>query len=444
LRASPRLETFLRAFPKGGDLHNHLGGSITPEQWIAIAIRRGFCVDEKALALIEVPEPGCPAGTAPAASLRKDGPVYQRYVEAASMRGNRGGPEKAHDHFFQAFGHIRVRTAATILGDELEAAVVHAHEQNLAYLELQILPLPGAMVGNIATRLAPEAGFETWLETVEKSAEFHDLIGVAQRAMQRSEAELQQRRPAEAAAIRWRYLLSTNRNAPPAVLFVQLAAVADLARIEPRVGGLNLAGPEDGQVSLRDFNLQMRMIGFLRSKKPWLRVSLHAGELTPQILHAETGTVPEALTFHIGESVRIAGAERIGHATDLRYEKDREALLRTMRDRHVLAEICLTSESVIQSLKPEEIPFEAYRKAGVPVALNTDDEGILGSDLSHEFLRAARDYKLSYRDLKDLARNSIKYSFLPAKPKAEAEARLEDQFREFEAAASLGRFRSAK
>src|SRR5689334_8439307 len=69
LRASPRLEPFLRAFPKGGDLHNHLGGSLTPEQWIAIAIRRSFCVDEKALVLIEAAEPGCPAGTAPAASL---------------------------------------------------------------------------------------------------------------------------------------------------------------------------------------------------------------------------------------------------------------------------------------------------------------------------------------------------------------------------------------
>ena len=47
------------------------------------------------------------------------------------------------------------------------------------------------------------------------------------------------------------------------------------------------------------------------------------------------------------------------------------------------------------------------------MSLNTDDEGVPRSDLSHEFFRAARDYHLNYGDLKELARNSIEYSFLP-------------------------------
>ena len=64
-------------------------------------------------------------------------------------------------------------------------------------------------------------------------------------------------------------------------------------------------------------------------------------------------------------------------------------------------------------MKSDENPFVAYRQAGVPVSLNTDDEGVLGSDLSHEFFRAAGDYHLDYGDLKELARNSIEYSFLP-------------------------------
>ena len=32
-----QLYTFLYALPKGGDLHNHLGGAIRPEWWYAIA-----------------------------------------------------------------------------------------------------------------------------------------------------------------------------------------------------------------------------------------------------------------------------------------------------------------------------------------------------------------------------------------------------------------------
>ena len=34
-------------------------------------------------------------------------------------------------------------------------------------------------------------------------------------------------------------------------------------------------------------------------------------------------------------------------------------------------------------------------------------------DLSHEYLRAAQTYRLSYPQLKQLSRNSLEYSFLP-------------------------------
>jgi adenosine deaminase len=49
----------------------------------------------------------------------------------------------------------------------------------------------------------------------------------------------------------------------------------------------------------------------------------------------------------------------------------------------------------------------------VPVALSTDDEGIERIDLTHEYVRAVESYDLSYADLKQLARNSLEYSFLP-------------------------------
>jgi adenosine deaminase len=49
----------------------------------------------------------------------------------------------------------------------------------------------------------------------------------------------------------------------------------------------------------------------------------------------------------------------------------------------------------------------------VPVALSTDDEGVSRIDLTHEYVRAAIDYGLTYRDLKQLARTGIEHSFLP-------------------------------
>ena len=47
------------------------------------------------------------------------------------------------------------------------------------------------------------------------------------------------------------------------------------------------------------------------------------------------------------------------------------------------------------------------------MTLASDDEGISRIDLSNEYLLAVLRYKLSYRDLKTLARNSLEYSFLP-------------------------------
>ena len=58
-------------------------------------------------------------------------------------------------------------------------------------------------------------------------------------------------------------------------------------------------------------------------------------------------------------------------------------------------------------------PLPAYRAANVPVALSTDDEGVSRITLTTEYTRAALDYKLSYLDLKRMARTSLEHSFLP-------------------------------
>jgi len=50
------------------------------------------------------------------------------------------------------------------------------------------------------------------------------------------------------------------------------------------------------------------------------------------------------------------------------------------------------------------------------VALSTDDEGVSRIDLTHEYVRAALDYHLNYRDLKELARTGMEHDFCRDKP----------------------------
>ena len=54
-----------------------------------------------------------------------------------------------------------------------------------------------------------------------------------------------------------------------------------------------------------------------------------------------------------------------------------------------------------------------YLKAGVPVALATDDEGVSRSEMTREYERAVLDQGLDYVTLKKMARTSLEHAFLP-------------------------------
>jgi len=157
---------------------------------------------------------------------------------------------------------------------------------------------------------------------------------------------------------------------------------------------------------IHDFNLHMRMLDFLHGIYPKVHITLHAGELTQNL-------VPPEELFHIRASVERGHAERIGHGVDVMQEPDPEHLLRMMAHEKVLVEVCLTSNDVILNVTGIHHPLPIYLRFGVPVTLATDDPGVSRGDITQEYVRAAETYKLSYRDLKKFARASLAYSFLP-------------------------------
>ena len=77
-----------------------------------------------------------------------------------------------------------------------------------------------------------------------------------------------------------------------------------------------------------------------------------------------------------------------------------------------MIEINLSSNDGILGVKGADHPFPLYRAEHVPVALSTDDEGVSRIDITHEYVRAALDYHLTYADLKQLARTGMQHNFL--------------------------------
>ena len=204
-----------------------------------------------------------------------------------------------------------------------------------------------------------------------------------------------------------RYLYQVLRGLPQQAVFAQILLGFELASADSRFVGLNLVMPEDWYVPMHDFDLHMKMIDYLHGIYPKVHISLHAGELAMGLVP------PEGLSFHIRESVELGHAERIGHGVDVMDEKNAVGLLHELAQRNILVEICLTSNDVILGVSGNDHPLPIYLHYGVPVALATDDEGVSRSDITHEYLRAAETYHLSYAELKHMARQSLEHSFLP-------------------------------
>jgi adenosine deaminase len=424
----PSLYAFLLRMPKGGDLHNHVSGAIYAESYLRAAAVDGLCADLRAGAIVAPNAAGGCGDNVPAARAESDNALRNALIDSLSMRNFVAGRESAHDHFFAAFEKAGPWKEEHH-GEFLAEIARRAAEQNESYLELM------GMSCRPANELGDKVGLDDSFDRTRDRLLEAGLDAVVQRMRARI-AEIEQARQAAlgcganpaspACRLTVRYMLEVTRESPKQRVFAQVMAGLRLASIEPLVVGVNLVQPEDGVVSMRNYSLQMRMVGYARTQYPKAHVSLHAGELAPGLVP------PEGLRFHIREAVDVAGAERIGHGVDILYETDSAALLRRMSQRRILVEINLTSNDLILGVRGADHPLAAYRRAGVPVALSTDDEGVARSHLTAEFLRAALTYKLSYADLKEMIRNSLRYAFVEEPEKARLQKDLEARFREFE------------
>jgi adenosine deaminase/adenosine deaminase CECR1 len=165
--------------------------------------------------------------------------------------------------------------------------------------------------------------------------------------------------------------------------------------------------PEHWEVPLADFDEHIRFVQYFRERYHSVHIALHAGELRAGLV------TPENLTFHIRSSVEMGTAERIGHGVSVALERDPEQLLSEMAQRHVLVEICLTSNALILGVQGNEHPLKLFMRHGVPVTLATDDQGVSRSTMTAEYLRAVEDQGVGYSDLKRFARESLEHAFLP-------------------------------
>lgn len=421
---------FLRGMPKGGDLHNHLSGAVYAESFIQWAADAGLCID-MATAAFRTPPCAADAGAPPAASALTNPALYDLVIDGQSMRNWHPSRSTGHDQFFDSFDKFRL--VSRTIGPMLAEATSRAADGRLSYMELMVTP-DGSAAGNLGRSIGWDGSVQRTRERL-LAAGLRDTLANASVTLDSAIAQQRRALRCDSPAadpgcdVTVRILYQVARARAPELVFAQILAGFEMATRDPRVVGLNLVQPEDHPVAMRDYSLHMRMIGELRSLYPQVKVTLHAGELASGLVP------PEGLRFHIREAVRVAGAQRIGHGVDIAHEDSVTALLDEMARRGVLVEIALGSNDAILGVRGNEHPLALYMRAGVPVSLATDDEGVLRSEMTMEYLKAVREQGLGYIDLKTLARNSLEYAFVDGEslwvdarrwtPRAECAASLE-------------------
>ena len=410
-RANPLdLEVFLRRMPKASDLHYHFPGGIYAETWIRDAAEDGLCVDLASHAFVKA-QPACGAGQAPVAQAFNDQNLYDALINAFSMRSFVPTPGfSGHDQFFATFDKFTPAMDYRHAGEWLDEVASRAAAQNEQYIELMDTPPFGH-----AAQIAREIGWKDDMDQLREALLARGLRDEVAAARAEIDAAETFRRKLERCGtpeempgckIAFRYLYQILRGFPKEQVFAQTLLGFETASADPRFVGINYVMPEDGTISMQDYALHMKIVGYLHKLYPQVHISLHAGELAP-------GLVPyEGLCCHIRLAVEDAHAERIGHGVDVMYEDRPYDLLKEMAARHVMVEINLSSNDVILGVAGKDHPFPIYRKFHVPVALSTDDEGVSRINLTHEYVRAAETYALSYADLKQLARTGLEHNFL--------------------------------
>jgi adenosine deaminase len=422
------LRAFLSDFPKGADLHVHLSGAVYAETFIRDAAEDGLCVDKTSLSLAKPP---CRGNLIPARQFsgnidRPTQLLYDKLVDALSLRSFVATPSwSGHDQFFAVFDRIDVFNNTTNhIGEWVDEVASRSAAENNQYLELMVTPpLPQTLQiaeqigwnGNLAQG-DPRALAKFRQQLLDQG--LRNEVAADRGEVQQAEAGRKQLehcgtpQAAPACQVEVRYIYQVLRDLPPEMVFAQTllgfeTVAASMNAKDDTWVGINFVQPEDDFIAMRDYTLQMKMVGYLHTVYPNVHISLHAGELAPGMVP------PEGLRFHIRQAIELGDAERIGHGVDVMYEDNARGLLTEMASRHIMVEINLSSNEGILGVEGDAHPFPVYRAVHVPVALSTDDEGVSRIDLTHEYVRAAIDYGLTYRDLKQLARTGMEHDFLP-------------------------------
>jgi adenosine deaminase CECR1 len=412
-KATPeQLYTFLYALPKGGDLHNHLSGAVLSEwMWDAALAQqaRGYIYYTKVRIQNCVDYGSDEFGRNPYLLLFKNlqASGYQKLDACQQSEYKRlqdlderektawlnsmrlDTPYEGRNEFFNA---IWERIDDLLLNPYLIADILYRNmeafgQEGVVYLETQ-------------------NGVGGYRKADGSAMSEDEVIAIFRERLASKEAK--------ATGVEVRFQNALLRFVPGAEeRLKQLYAIND--RYRDLYVGVNMVGREDDD---KGYPLRfLPVLRELRKRYPDINLSIHAGEV-------------DEPNFHIRDTL-LLGAKRIGHGVNLITDPEMMVL---MRNGPYMVEINLVSNLLLEYVQDySQHPFPEYLRIGIPVALSTDDRGMWDSSMTDEYFVAVREFNLSWEEMVQLGRNSLKYSFLDEVTKQRLLAEYEKRVQAFAA-----------
>ncbi len=407
-----QLYKFLYALPKGGDLHNHFGGSIIPEwKWdiLTDSTRNGgdtFYTRARFAVSPDAVDPRVRYHTIRQHTYDQLDPQKQsEYVLLLELSDDQrtewlnafrlDAPGEGRHEFFaytwDRLGdmHRNPHVRFEFLAEHIKAFAA----EGLIYLETMFGLY--TMTTNDGTVLSDEEA----------------LLMMEQRLAQPDVADT---------GMELRFLETILRFSPNALQDLEIT-YAWVNAHRDRWVGINMAGIEESGKGypLRFLDTYRKM----RSQYPTLPLSIHAGEM-------------DSPDKNIRETL-LLGATRIGHGVNILGDPD--TLLMLQHSDRALIEVQLISNELLEYVPDlSQHPFPELLRTGVPVCLNTDDRGMWDSNMTDEYYTAVTYFNLSWEELTQLGRNSLTHSFLDDASKARVLSKYDARLQAFEKELGMG------
>ncbi|HEY0512799.1 MAG TPA: adenosine deaminase [Thermoanaerobaculia bacterium] len=231
-----------------------------------------------------------------------------------------------------------------------------------------------------------ELRFSPWFMGEEHGLNTFGVVEAACDALEEAEGKI---------PVRAKLIGIISRHYGPEIGRIELAAA--IHGRDRGVVALDLAGDEAG------FPGELFVRHFAEAREAGLRTIAHAGEA--------------AGAASVRQAVLGLKAERIGHG--IRAGED-PAVLDLLVERGIPLEVCPTSNLHTSTVRDyASHPLPALLRRGIRCTLNSDDPGISGIDLAHEYRVAADEMGLAEEEIRRMQETAVEAAFLTPDERAE-------------------------